>query len=268
MCESRVFARISLDNEAFFSLITFIGQKIGIKIYKKYTTLSNVNYYTGNPPDHKKVFSEKIPRLSEIPFFWIRICFLFQSMNPYYIFQIYSVTVWLAQDYVIYSALILLMSVLAITLNVFETRKVSDVWNLRKNIANTEIYGKRSQKRKSTEKDRKHGNLGKPELHGWYILWTQFWVTTPGAIFTNPSQLCDRANLLFGPIHHIVHWLPNKKFVSPHSCEGFVNIAPGPVNMVRGPLSCQSKQPMILIWPHVTKVSTNSIPEFAITLCK
>jgi hypothetical protein len=45
------------------------------------------------------------------------------------------------------------------------------------------------------------------------------------AIFTKPSQLCDRANLLYGPIHPIVHWLLNKRFAWPQSCEGFVNMA-------------------------------------------
>jgi hypothetical protein len=33
----------------------------------------------------------------------------------------------------------------------------------------------------------------------------------PEAIFTKPSQFCDHGNLLFGPMHPIVHWLPNKR---------------------------------------------------------
>jgi hypothetical protein len=43
-----------------------------------------------------------------------------------------------------------------------------------------------------------------------------------GAIFTKPSHLCDHANLLFGPIHPIVHWLLHKIFAWPQSYEGFV----------------------------------------------
>jgi hypothetical protein len=46
-----------------------------------------------------------------------------------------------------------------------------------------------------------------------------------GAVATKPSQLCDHASLLC-PIHPIVHWLPNKGFAWPQSCEGFVNMAP------------------------------------------
>jgi hypothetical protein len=41
--------------------------------------------------------------------------------------------------------------------------------------------------------------------------------------------------LLFGPIHTIVHWLPNKRFAWPQSCESFVNVVP---RYVGGRASC------------------------------
>jgi hypothetical protein len=48
--------------------------------------------------------------------------------------------------------------------------------------------------------------------------------STPGAIFTNPSQLCDQANLFFDCIHPIVGRLPVKRFAWLQSCE--VNMTP------------------------------------------
>jgi hypothetical protein len=54
----------------------------------------------------------------------------------------------------------------------------------------------------------------------------KFVLTETAGYSIGMSYLCDHANLLFGPMHPIVHWLPNKRFAWPQSYEGFVNMAP------------------------------------------
>jgi hypothetical protein len=62
-----------------------------------------------------------------------------------------------------------------------------------------------------------------------YVIQTFSVKLQTSAIFTKRSQLCEHANLLFGPVHRIVHRLPNKRLALQQSCEGFVNMAHDPL---------------------------------------
>ena len=52
--------------------------------------------------------------------------FSFQAMNPFYVFQIYSVCLWIfGYWYIYFSLAIVFMSLISITLTVYSTRQVS-----------------------------------------------------------------------------------------------------------------------------------------------
>lgn len=50
--------------------------------------------------------------------------FLFQVLSPFYIFQIFSCTLWYIDEYEYYASCIVFISVVSITATVYETRKV------------------------------------------------------------------------------------------------------------------------------------------------
>uniref|UniRef100_A0A803SMU4 Cation-transporting ATPase n=1 Tax=Anolis carolinensis TaxID=28377 RepID=A0A803SMU4_ANOCA len=51
--------------------------------------------------------------------------FSLQVLNPFYVFQLFSVCLWLSEDYIEYSVAIILMSLLSISLTVYDLRKQS-----------------------------------------------------------------------------------------------------------------------------------------------
>lgn len=48
-----------------------------------------------------------------------------EVLNPFYVFQLFSVILWFTYDYYYYACVILLMSVFGITVSVLQTKKVS-----------------------------------------------------------------------------------------------------------------------------------------------
>ncbi|XP_060098855.1 probable cation-transporting ATPase 13A4 [Heteronotia binoei] len=48
-----------------------------------------------------------------------------EVLNPFYVFQLFSISLWLAEDYIEYSVAIVLMSLLSIALTVYDLRKQS-----------------------------------------------------------------------------------------------------------------------------------------------
>lgn len=48
-----------------------------------------------------------------------------EMLNPFYVFQLFSVCLWFAYDYYYYAAVIVLMSAFGISMSIFQTRKVS-----------------------------------------------------------------------------------------------------------------------------------------------
>ncbi|XP_013386039.1 probable cation-transporting ATPase 13A3 isoform X2 [Lingula anatina] len=51
--------------------------------------------------------------------------FFNEALNPFYIFQVYSVTVWMVQLYFLYCGCIMVLSTISIALSVYETRRSS-----------------------------------------------------------------------------------------------------------------------------------------------
>lgn len=52
-----------------------------------------------------------------------------QVLNPFYVFQAFTLTLWLSQGYVEYSVAIIILSVLSIVLSVYDLRQVRAVWD-------------------------------------------------------------------------------------------------------------------------------------------
>lgn len=50
--------------------------------------------------------------------------FLHQVLNPFYIFQLFSVILWSAEDYYYYATAIVLMSVISIATSLYTIKKV------------------------------------------------------------------------------------------------------------------------------------------------
>lgn len=60
-----------------------------------------------------------------VPMRSITALLFLEILNPFYIFQIFSFTLWMVDDYVYYALAILLMSCCSITVAVAQTRRVS-----------------------------------------------------------------------------------------------------------------------------------------------
>lgn len=53
-----------------------------------------------------------------------------EVLNPFYVFQLFSFCLWIADDYYYYAVVILLMSSAGVIMAVFQTRRVSHLVNL------------------------------------------------------------------------------------------------------------------------------------------
>ena len=51
----------------------------------------------------------------------------FQALNPFYLFQAYTVILWTIQFYWKFAAIIAVTSVISVTLSVWETRRVKNL---------------------------------------------------------------------------------------------------------------------------------------------
>lgn len=51
-------------------------------------------------------------------------CLSKQVLNPFYVFQLFSVCLWFAEEYMEYATAIIVMSLLSIFLTVYDLRKV------------------------------------------------------------------------------------------------------------------------------------------------
>lgn len=63
---------------------------------------------------------------------------IFEALTPFYIFQVFSLFVWLAEKYYYYTIAIIFMSVVGIGSSIIQTRKVSQIY-FNKNMK-TQIY--------------------------------------------------------------------------------------------------------------------------------
>ncbi|XP_029680789.1 probable cation-transporting ATPase 13A3 isoform X1 [Formica exsecta] len=66
----------------------------------------------------------------------IGVLLLLEVLNPFYIFQVFTVALWLAEDYLYYTIAIILMSLFGITSTIIQTRK--NQLNLRGTVASSE----------------------------------------------------------------------------------------------------------------------------------
>ena len=74
------------------------------------------------------------PNIIEITVLPVYKMILKEVSNPFYFFQIYTIIVWMAQQYYDYSAMVMLATIIAVGSSVMETRKVSWFWRLLKNM--------------------------------------------------------------------------------------------------------------------------------------
>jgi len=51
--------------------------------------------------------------------------YFFQVSNPFYLIQLYTVSVWMAQEFYDYASLVVVATIIAVGTSVWETRKVS-----------------------------------------------------------------------------------------------------------------------------------------------
>uniref|UniRef100_A0A8D3BL68 ATPase cation transporting 13A2 n=1 Tax=Scophthalmus maximus TaxID=52904 RepID=A0A8D3BL68_SCOMX len=53
-----------------------------------------------------------------------------EVLNPFYVFQFFSITLWMIDEYYFYAVCILFLSILSISISLYETRKVSLSWDV------------------------------------------------------------------------------------------------------------------------------------------
>ncbi|XP_016944123.1 LOW QUALITY PROTEIN: polyamine-transporting ATPase 13A3 [Drosophila suzukii] len=70
-----------------------------------------------------------------VPLHDIKTLLFLEVLNPFYVFQIFSVILWFTYDYYYYACVILLMSIFGITMSILQTKKNQDV--LQKTVYNT-----------------------------------------------------------------------------------------------------------------------------------
>ncbi|XP_033335850.2 polyamine-transporting ATPase 13A3 isoform X1 [Megalopta genalis] len=71
-----------------------------------------------------------------VPVQSIGVLLVLEVLNPFYIFQVFTLCVWFAEDYLYYTAAIVCMSLFGITSSIIQTRK--NQINLRSTVASTE----------------------------------------------------------------------------------------------------------------------------------
>ncbi|XP_073848931.1 polyamine-transporting ATPase anne boleyn isoform X2 [Musca autumnalis] len=75
------------------------------------------------------------PNEITVPYKDVKTLLFLEVLNPFYVFQIFSVVLWFAYDYYYYACVIVLMSVFGITMSIIQTKKNQDA--LRETVQNT-----------------------------------------------------------------------------------------------------------------------------------
>uniref|UniRef100_W8BUZ9 Cation-transporting ATPase n=1 Tax=Ceratitis capitata TaxID=7213 RepID=W8BUZ9_CERCA len=75
------------------------------------------------------------PNEITIPYKNLNTLLVLETLNPFYVFQIFSVMLWFTYDYYYYACVILLMSMFGIIMSVMQTKKNQD--SLRKTVMNS-----------------------------------------------------------------------------------------------------------------------------------
>nr|XP_056705856.1 probable cation-transporting ATPase 13A4 [Euleptes europaea] len=101
-------------------------QKVGVLEESHTCTEIHAKFGSGLPPkeqDVRKLICGPNAIAVEITPIWKLL--VKEVLNPFYIFQLFSVCLWLAEDYIEYSVAIVLMSLLSIALTVYDLRTQS-----------------------------------------------------------------------------------------------------------------------------------------------
>ncbi|XP_068152364.1 LOW QUALITY PROTEIN: polyamine-transporting ATPase 13A3 [Drosophila tropicalis] len=70
-----------------------------------------------------------------VPLHDVKTLFFLEVLNPFYVFQLFSVVLWFTYNYYYYACVILLMSIFGIAMSIFQTKRNQDV--LHKTVMNT-----------------------------------------------------------------------------------------------------------------------------------
>lgn len=77
------------------------------------------------------------PNEITIPFKNIPTLLFLEVLNPYYVFQVFSVILWMCYSYYYYAVVIVIMSIFGITMSIIQTRKVRGFLCINKNFSRT-----------------------------------------------------------------------------------------------------------------------------------
>ncbi|XP_054838971.1 probable cation-transporting ATPase 13A4 isoform X2 [Eublepharis macularius] len=101
-------------------------QKVGV--LEESHTCAEIHAKFGSGLPHKEQDVRKLicgPNTIDVEITPVWKLLIKEVLNPFYIFQLFSICLWLAEDYVEYSVAIVLMSVLSVALTVYDLRKQS-----------------------------------------------------------------------------------------------------------------------------------------------
>lgn len=62
-----------------------------------------------------------------VPLRDVKTLLFLEVLNPFYVFQIFSVVLWFTYDYYYYACVILLMSIFGISMSIIQTKKVRSI---------------------------------------------------------------------------------------------------------------------------------------------
>ena len=79
--------------------------------------------FTNSPS--KKYMTESLPVGRNSLGFLLLLLLLLKVSNPFYLIQLYTIIVWMAQEFYEYTAVIILTTILVVGTSVWETRKVN-----------------------------------------------------------------------------------------------------------------------------------------------
>ncbi|XP_076292849.1 polyamine-transporting ATPase 13A3 [Lasioglossum baleicum] len=105
----------------------------------KYTLCSDLHLYSNRGLSKEEQCLRRLVYGNNeivVPVQSIGVLLLLEVLNPFYIFQVFTLCVWLAEDYLYYTAAIICMSFFGITSSIIQTRK--NQINLRSTVASSE----------------------------------------------------------------------------------------------------------------------------------
>uniref|UniRef100_A0A4W3I6Z7 Cation-transporting P-type ATPase N-terminal domain-containing protein n=1 Tax=Callorhinchus milii TaxID=7868 RepID=A0A4W3I6Z7_CALMI len=96
-----------------------------------------------SPPPHpppkcrRLIFGPNTIDIQIIPL-WKLLCK--EVLNPFYVFQVFSVCLWISNDYIEYSVAIIIMSLISIAFSVYEVRQVSFTSNWARTASRLHVH--------------------------------------------------------------------------------------------------------------------------------